>query len=157
MIVKGKTDKNKMKTITTLAASLIAAATIAGSGTAVEPDRASAAIGTRDTYNVTISLEVPYLKSGTRSYASQKLTGKMYLVYDENGGLYSTEFDVVNKKTGVKHNFFQAADEGLFCNFMGKSTKRTRRATPTFWSTSSDLRDIYDEANVGISAHEFVE
>ena len=63
-----------------------------------------AADAVTNVYDMTMSLKVPYLNAGVRSYSSQKLKGLMYLVYDEGAALADVYAVVTNSKTKVRHH-----------------------------------------------------
>lgn len=73
---------------------------------------------TVNVYDMTISAKVPYLKSGIRAYSSQKMSGHMYLVYDEDDILSDIYAVVTNAKTKVVHKL--SLNGGSFYNLIGK-------------------------------------
>lgn len=138
-----------MKKLIVAAAALFAAnAYCDGDRVPVEPEEL-----TTNVYDFAMSVKVPYLKSGVRSYSSQKLKGNMYLVYSEDDTLADVYAVVTNSKTKVVHTLDLA--DSSFYHLMGKQTKKADRSTPTLWIAGADAEDpavLKDESHEKILA-----
>jgi hypothetical protein len=101
-----------------------------------------------DTYKFSASLNIPYLKSGVRSYAKQSLNGTMYVEYENATSAVSRCYIVAkNKKTGVTHTI--DFTDGFY-NILGKKTKTSPRSIPTvYFSATNDVVE-------GSNAHETI-
>lgn len=135
-----------MKKLIMAAAAFFAANAFCGEGVATEDT-------TTNVYDFAMSVKVPYLKTGVRSYSSQKLKGLMYLVYDESAALADVYAVVTNSKTKVVHEL--DLTDSSFYHLMGKQTKKADRSTPTLWLAGADDEDpvvLKDESHEKILA-----
>lgn len=105
-------------------------------------------------YDFSMSLKVPYLDNGTRTYKNQKIVGYMYAEYSSNE-LVNVWVEAQNRKTKVLHLMSFSGDS--FYNLMGKTDKKSLRTVPTIYFEGADEETVLESCCAAPEeGHEFI-